>query len=75
MPAASDMPYKQARKWRLITIPAGFLLASAFFMPAVEGCNEPVVPVVHLYDVIIDVPNSSQDILGDIFEYFVFICM
>jgi hypothetical protein len=35
---------RRARKWRTLILLAGFALASSFFMPAVQGCNTPVVP-------------------------------
>ncbi len=30
--------------WRLFSLAGGGLLAATFFMPAIEGCSEPVVP-------------------------------
>jgi hypothetical protein len=35
---------RRSRKWRTLILLAGLALASSFFMPAVEGCNAPIVP-------------------------------
>ncbi len=36
---------RRARKWRFLSLGGGLLLAASFFMPAIESCNKPVVPV------------------------------
>jgi len=35
---------KRARRWRGLIAAGGLLLASTFFMPAVQGCNASIVP-------------------------------
>ena len=42
---------RRLRRWRRVQIAAGLVLASTFFMPAVRGCNAPVIPAFDAYDV------------------------
>lgn len=37
-------PHRAARKWQWLSVGSGLLLASAFFMPAVQSCGSPVIP-------------------------------
>lgn len=63
-----------SRKWRLITIIAGLLLASAFWMPMVPGCNSPYVPAEEYADVLRDCFGTSTVTMDDVMEACVMTC-
>ncbi len=58
-----DYRHAKARKWRLTIAAAGLVLASAFFMPAVSGCNEPIVPVETFSEFLAATPFDPEGIL------------
>lgn len=64
-----DEPARQrrARPWRLLTAGGGLLLASTFFMPAVPGCNEQIIPAREVYTTFADqasAPSTWVEFLG-----------
>src|SRR4030042_229619 len=67
--------HRRARKWRMLTIFSGLLLASSFFMPAVQSCNKPVVPAMEFYDLVTQVPSGSGNTLYNIAEFCAEICV
>jgi len=67
----------KARKWRLLTVSAGLVLAAAFFLPAIQACNSPLVPAEMAYELIADGweryahrwPDYVSDLFGGIGMY------
>lgn len=55
-----NSPNRRARKWQVLSLSSGLLLAACFFMPAVQSCNTPVVPAYDAYSTLkeIGVPSS-----------------
>jgi len=62
--AVHDSAENRVRKWRIITLLAGTLLASCFFMPGIQGCGTPVVPVRRVYESLQDI-----EVLEEIVRY------
>lgn len=56
-----DITYRRAFRWRLLTFAGGGLLAATFFMPAVDGCNSPVVPAEAAWRIGSDLPQAIRD--------------
>ncbi len=59
---------RRARKWRLLALLAGLSLASSFFMPAVHGCNAPIIPANELHDALGDALPFPAG-LAEIWDY------
>jgi len=75
-----DEPARQrrARPWRILTAGGGLLLASTFFMPAVPGCNVPIIPAREIYSGLSD-PSFGRltfvEFLDFCFQcYLLFVC-
>lgn len=51
-------------RWRRYGAFGGLVLAAAFFLPVVESCNEPVYPVVGLYEFAVDSDSDRHGMLG-----------
>jgi hypothetical protein len=56
--------HRQARKWRFFSLGGGLLLAASFFMPAVQGCNSPVIPAKEWHDFFSRNYFSFSDLVG-----------
>jgi hypothetical protein len=65
MPAStssrSDVTYRRAFRWRLLSLAAGGLLAATFFMPAIDGCNSPIVPAEEAWRISSELPQTVRD--------------
>lgn len=62
---------KRAMPWRGLIALGGLLLAATFFMPAVQGCNAPIVPEEEVRELLASAsPRSSTD-FAQVFVMFV----
>lgn len=59
---------RKLRRWRMLSGLGGLALASSFFMPALEGCRRPVIPMLHAWEELNEQSLDIEDVLG------VFIC-
>ncbi len=55
----STTQFRRLRRWRVLGGFGGLLLFSAFFMPAVKGCNSPVIPAEEAVDLLGEVLNDG----------------
>lgn len=70
MPASiskhSDMTHRRAFRWRLLSLASGGLLAATFFMPSVQGCNNPIIPAEEAWEFSEELRLSVRDMYASI---------
>lgn len=62
---------QRAIPWRGLIALGGLLLAATFFMPAVPGCNAPIVPKDEVRELLASASTSSPKELSQVFVMFV----
>ena len=62
IPELGDTQARKLRRWRRTQAVGGLLLASSFFMPAVESCNSPLTPAEVVYDGLRGLPGNILEL-------------
>ena len=68
-PTAAARRHGKLRRWRHLQALGGLMLASAFFMPAVKGCNAPIVPAEEVFSGLSDGLGGIDDWLWSFLVY------